>query len=111
MTQYLGFPHYGDEYKVMGLAPYGEPLFLEDMRKIIRLQKDGTYRLNLRYFRHHIENVEYRWDEGAPVVGCLYTAALEELLGPARRKEEPLTQRHKDTVLCRQYMKRHFFIF
>lgn len=95
ITQYLGFPHYGDEYKVMGLAPYGEPRFLEDMRKIVRLQKDGTYRLTLRYFRHHIENVEYRWDEGAPVVGCLYTSALEELLGPARRKEEPLTQRHK----------------
>ena len=37
LTQYLGFPHYGDEYKVMGLAPYGEPSFLDAMRKIVRL--------------------------------------------------------------------------
>ena len=36
LTQYLGFPHYGDEYKVMGLAPYGEPAFLPQMRKIVR---------------------------------------------------------------------------
>ena len=37
LTQYLGFPHYGDEYKVMGLAPYGEPRQLDAMRKIVRL--------------------------------------------------------------------------
>ena len=37
ITQYLGFPHYGDEYKVMGLAPYGEPDALDEMRRIVRL--------------------------------------------------------------------------
>lgn len=109
MTQYLGFPYYGDEYKVMGLAPYGEPRFLDDMQKVVILQKDGTYRLNLRYFRHHIENVEYRWDEGAPVVGCLYTPALEKLLGPARKEEEPLTQKHKDIARSVQAMYEEAF--
>jgi len=53
LTQYLGFPHYGDEYKVMGLAPYGQPKFMEEMRQIVRLQPDGSYRLDLGYFRHH----------------------------------------------------------
>src|SRR3954453_23040662 len=43
LTQYLGFPHYGDEYKVMGLAPYGKPAAMEAMRKIVRLKPDGTY--------------------------------------------------------------------
>src|SRR5438034_3890022 len=43
LTQYLGFPHYGDEYKVMGLAPYGKPEFMDSMRKIVRLQAGGAY--------------------------------------------------------------------
>src|SRR6202795_257517 len=43
LTQYLGFPHYGDEYKVMGLAPYGRPAFMDAMRKIVRLRPNGTY--------------------------------------------------------------------
>ena len=110
MTQYLGFPHYGDEYKVMGLAPYGEPGFLNDMRKIVILQRDGTYSLDLRYFRHHTENVEYKWEGGAPVVGCLYTHALEKLLGSARRKEEPLSQRHKDIARSVQAMYEEAFL-
>ncbi|HEX6159756.1 MAG TPA: carbamoyltransferase N-terminal domain-containing protein, partial [Thermoanaerobaculia bacterium] len=58
MTQYLGFPHYGDEYKVMGLAPYGEPRHLDAMRKIVRLQDDGAFTLALEYFRHHKEKIE-----------------------------------------------------
>ena len=53
VTQYLGFPHYGDEYKVMGLAPYGAPNYLAQMRKLVRLQADGSYALDLAYFRHH----------------------------------------------------------
>ncbi len=52
ITQHLGFPHYGDEYKVMGLAPYGEPRFMEQMRRIVRLRPDGCYALDLRYSRH-----------------------------------------------------------
>ena len=50
LTQYLGFPNYGDEYKVMGLAPYGEPNYLD---QVVRIRPDGTFRLNLNYFRHH----------------------------------------------------------
>ena len=46
LTQYLGFPYYGDEYKVMGLAPYGEPRFMPQISLVVLLQKDGTYRLD-----------------------------------------------------------------
>jgi len=96
LTQYLGFPYFGDEYKVMGLAPYGQPAFLNELRQVVRVQRDGTFRLNLKFFRHHLENVTYSWNDCSPEVGTLYTPALEELLGPARRKDEVLGQKHKD---------------
>jgi carbamoyltransferase len=96
ITQFIGFPHFGDEYKVMGLAPYGEPNYLEQMREIVRVQSDGTFRLALKYFRHHTDNVSYSWNNCAPEVGTLYTDRLIELLGPARKPTEPLEQKHKD---------------
>jgi carbamoyltransferase len=95
LTQYLGFPHYGDEYKVMGLAPYGETEYLDRMRKIVLLQTDGSFKLNLDYFRHHRARISYEWDNGIPVIGTLYSPALVALLGPARGKDEPLTQKHR----------------
>src|SRR5579863_5415312 len=55
-TQYLGFPKFGDEYKVMGLAAYGEPERLEVFRDIVRFDSDGGgngFRLGLKYFVHH----------------------------------------------------------
>jgi len=96
LTQFLGFRHYGDEYKVMGLAPYGEPNYLEPLREVVRIRPDGTFRLNLKYFRHHIGNVSYTWKDCAPEVGTLYRRRLVDLLGPARRPDEPLEQKHKD---------------
>ena len=109
LTQYLGFPNYGDEYKVMGLAPYGEPRLLHQMRRIVELQEDGAFRLNLDYFRHHRERVEYEWENGEPRVGNLYAAQLSDLLGPARSKEEPLTQHHKDIARSVQAMYEEAF--
>ena len=96
LTQFIGFPHYGDEYKVMGLAPYGKPNYLAQMRQIVRIQPDGTFRLALKYFRHHTANVSYSWNNCAPEVGTLYTERLIDLLGPARKSGEPLEQKHKD---------------
>ncbi len=96
LTQYLGFWSYGDEYKVMGLAPYGEPRFLNAMRELVRLQPDGSFRLNLRYFRHHRANIPYAWKDTSPEVGRLFSHELEALLGPTRAAEEPLAQKHMD---------------
>ncbi|NOZ10641.1 MAG: carbamoyltransferase [Gammaproteobacteria bacterium] len=96
LTQYIGFPHYGDEYKVMGLAPYGRPKYMEEMGGIVRLGLNGEYSLNLKYFRHQRHEIGYEWDNATPRVGRLYTDALEKLLGPARKKDEPLEQKHKD---------------
>ena len=96
MTQHLGFPHYGDEYKVMGLAPYGEPAYLGKLREIVDLRRDGTFRLDLRYFRFHRERRLYEWNDCAPSSGRLAGDELERLLGPRREPDAPLEQRHKD---------------
>lgn len=110
MTQYLGFPGFGDEYKVMGLAAYGEPSRTRELARLVPARPDGRFRLDLRYFRHLSEGVEMTWEAGAPHLGPLFTPALEELLGPARRAGEELEQRHKDLAASMQavYEERFF---
>ena len=109
LTQFLGFTHYGDEYKVMGLASYGEPTHLDAMRRIVGLDADGAYRLDHDYFRHARERIDYEWDNGTPTVGTLYSPALERLLGPARAEDEPLDQRHHDIARSVQAMYEEAF--
>jgi carbamoyltransferase len=110
MTQYLGFPRYGDEYKVMGLAAYGRPKYLKLLQQVIHTRHDGRFELELRFFRHHREQIEFRWQECEPEVGRLYTKELETLLGPARRPEEPVSDRHRDLAASVQAMyEEHFF--
>jgi carbamoyltransferase len=110
LTQFLGFLHFGDEYKVMGLAAYGEPTFAAELRKVVPALADGTFRLDLRYFRHLSEGVEMSWEDGAPTQGIVFTPELEALLGPRRRPDEELTQRHKDLAASLQqvYEERFF---
>lgn len=82
VSQWLGFPKYGDEGKVMGLAAYGEPTLLDEMRRIVRLQRDGTFELDLDAFVHHAGGATMTWDDGEPTLGTLYSDRLVELLGP-----------------------------
>ena len=103
MTQFIGFPHYGDEYKVMGLAPYGEPRLLDAMSKIVRLGNDGTFALDLRYFRHASgEGADYTVKDGIPSGGRLWSDALVELLGPPRDQAAPLEDKHRDIARSAQ---------
>lgn len=95
-TQYLGFPHYGDEYKVMGLAPYGKPLYVEQLRDVIHFTDDGLFKLNLKYFKHHKEGVKMTWEAGAPDIDSIFSDYMVEKFGPVRKKEEELSQYHKD---------------
>jgi carbamoyltransferase len=101
-TQFLGFPHYGDEGKVMGLAPYGEPRFMEEFRDIIRTDEGGRFRLNLDYFRHHAEGVEMSWDEGSPTIGRIYSEEFVRRFGPAREHGAPLADRERDIAASLQ---------
>jgi carbamoyltransferase len=109
VTQYLGFPHYGDEYKVMGLAPYGRPNAMDAMRKVVRLLPGGTFELDLAYFRHHRERVAYQWTSGSPEFGDLFSPVLEELLGPRRHPTDPLEDRHRDIARSAQAMYEEAF--
>jgi carbamoyltransferase len=84
-TYYLGFRVNSGEYKVMGLAPYGEPAFRDlILSKLIDLKSDGSFRLNLRYFDF--------------IAGLTMTNRAFDTLfdGPRRAPEGELTQRHMD---------------
>lgn len=109
ITQYLGFPCYGDEYKVMGLAPYGVPRYLPQMQQMVLLKGDGSFELDLRYFRHHKEKIAFEWQRGSPEFADLFTAALEEFLGPRRKPTDPLDQRHRDIARSAQAMYEEAF--
>lgn len=103
VTQWLGFPKYGDEGKVMGLAPYGEPVHLDAMRKLVDLS-GPLFQLDLAYFTHHVEGVDMTWDQATPTIGRVFSPRLEQLLGPARKPGEPLEKHHEDVAASLQKM-------
>ena len=96
ITQYLGFKKYGDEYKVMGLAPYGKPTRTSPLEKLVKLQDGGGFALDLDYFRHWTGEISMSWESGEPTVPDVYTARLIDLLGPGRHADDPVTPEHED---------------
>ncbi|WP_017653937.1 carbamoyltransferase [Fortiea contorta] len=101
ITLYLGFPAYGDEYKVMGLAPYGKPEYLEAFRKIIYPQGD-SFELNLDYFTHHQQGIAMKWDDGVPKVEPFHSEQLEKLLGSGREPNAEITIKHQNIAASLQ---------
>jgi carbamoyltransferase len=103
VTQYLGFLKFGDEYKVMGLAAYGEAEQLEAFRDIVRSNGSG-FRLGLDYFTHHRTGPEMSWAEAdkTPTQGKMFSESMERRLGPKRNPEEPLEQRHRNLASALQ---------
>jgi carbamoyltransferase len=95
-TQYLGFPYYGDEYKVMGLSPYGKPDLVDKVRDVVRLKPNGLFELNLKYFSRVGTGDWMTYENGIPVIKRMYSDYLVKKFGPARKKGEPLTDFHKN---------------
>ncbi len=86
ITGYLGFEVNEGEYKVMGLAPYGEPLYVDRIRELIEVTSAGQYRLNMKYFGFLTER-------------SMYTGELISLLGrPPRVPESEILQFHMDVA-------------
>jgi carbamoyltransferase len=107
VTQYLGFLKFGDEYKVMGLAAYGEPEQLEHLRDIVRFDTGSGgngFKLELDYFSHHRTGPEMSWAEAdkTPTLGKLFSDGMEKRLGPARGPEQALEQRHRNLAASLQ---------
>jgi carbamoyltransferase len=103
VTQYLGFLKFGDEYKVMGLAAYGEAEQTEAFRDIVRTNGNG-FRLGLDYFTHHRSGPEMSWAEAdkTPTQGKMFSEGMERRLGPKRNPDEPLEQRHRNLAFALQ---------
>ena len=95
-TQLLGFPHYGDEYKVMGMAPYGEAKYTDKLADVVKLTDDGLFKLDLSYFRTATQGIISYGEDNAPIVAPLFSDKMAAAFGPVRKKEEPLSQYHKD---------------
>ena len=107
VTQYLGFLKFGDEYKVMGLAAYGQPEQLELFQDIVRFENGSSrngFRLGLDYFSHHRTGPEMSWAEAdkTPTLGKLFSEGMEKRLGPARSPDQALEQRHRNLAASLQ---------
>jgi len=107
VTQYLGFLKFGDEYKVMGLAAYGQPDQLDLFRDIVRFQNGSAgngFKLGLDYFSHHRTGPEMSWAEAdkTPTLGKLFSEGMEKRLGPARAADQALEQRHRNLAASLQ---------
>src|SRR2546430_4671993 len=107
VTQYLGFLKFGDEYKVMGLAAYGQPEQLGAFRDIVRFENGSGangFKLGLDYFSHHRTGPEMSWAEAdkTPALGKLFSEAMERQFGPARAADQTLEQRHRNLAASLQ---------
>ncbi len=103
MTQLLGFDHFGDEYKVMGLAAYGEAKYLDRLLKIIQLKKVGGFQLEGKYFKHFSEGIKLQTDNEAPKISQLFTEELQSLFADLKLDKE-LNQHHKDLAKSTQVL-------
>jgi len=110
VCQFIGFDRYGDEGKVMGLAPYGEAAYADFFEKLVKFTDDG-FELDLKFFNHHTEGVETGSDEyGSPSFAPLYTRKWIDQFGEARTNGAELTQRDKDLAASLQQRLEQAFV-
>ena len=105
ITQYLGFKYYGEEYKVMGLAAYGNKKYIDEMYKLFKIKKNNSYELNLNYFEHHHKSFSYYFENGAPFFENFFNDKFEKLFDQkSRLSNEPIDQFHKDIAASAQHV-------
>ena len=83
-TYYLGFKVNSAEYKVMGLAPYGQPKYMKEMAELITIADDGSFKMNMKYFAY---------DYGLTMTNGNFAKLFG---GPPRQPESKLTQQEMD---------------
>jgi len=89
LTAFLGFKINEDEYKVMGLSAYGKPTYEDKLRKILKIKKDGSFKLDLSYFSFR-QSLR------------MWSQKFEKVFGPPRLPEGPITKRDKDLAASLQ---------
>lgn len=92
MTDYLGFRSNNDEYKVMGLASFGKPVYYEKLKDVVRVFPDGRIALNYTYFDRYFRGKDY------------VNEKFLSVFGPKRQKGEALTERHADIAASLQLL-------
>ena len=110
VCQFIGFDRYGDEGKVMGLAPYGEPAYADFFARLVKFTDDG-FELDLAWFNHHTEGVETGSDEyGSPSFAPLYTRKWIDQFGEARKRGAEITRRDHDLAASLQHCLERAFV-
>jgi carbamoyltransferase len=103
MCQFIGFDQFGEEYKVMGLAPYGEDRFGEVMQRLVSCTPDSWFRLRRGYFGMHDGGESGAVDDaGRLVMDALYTDKMKSEFGPPRGRHDPVSQREMDIARSTQ---------
>lgn len=105
-TQFLGFPYYGDEYKVMGLASYGvvQPELLKKLKVLVNLdERNGLFSINMKYLSSPSKGY-VRYEDNTAVIETLFNTRFKELFGANRNINEPVTQHHKDIAASIQFI-------
>ncbi len=104
VSQWLGFPKYGDEGKVMGLAPYGTPRYMDQFRRMVRIQRDGAFELDLDYFELSGKGSLMTWEDDEPFVPTMFSAKMAVLLGVPRAPRSEITAQHQEVAASLQAM-------
>lgn len=102
MTQFIGFKKYGEEYKFMGLAAYGEPNFLDEIRSLVKFNQKKLFELNLKYFRHQKIGFSFNFETSSPNYKNLFSNEMENLLGPSLDNSEKIGKREMDIACSTQ---------
>ncbi len=95
LCQFIGFDRFGEEYKVMGLAPYGEDRYAAELAQIVQTSGTEWYKVEARYLDVWRGLRDSNLD-GEIRMGTIYTDALKRLLGEPRHRDAPVTQREMD---------------
>lgn len=103
LCQFIGFDHFGEEYKVMGLAPYGEDCYRTEMQQLLKLDQDSWFRLGKGYFGMHRGGESGASnDQGHVLVDRFYTNKMVDLLGESHSRSEEVSQREMDIARSTQ---------
>ncbi len=102
VCEFIGYKKYGDEGKVMGLAPYGKPDYSDQFRDIVR-PKDGSFQLNLKYFQPLGSNQGMRvLSDGTVLLERHFSDQMTKHFGEPREPHSEITQRDMDLSYAMQ---------